>query len=186
MKQGVTMMDDIGKILVTEEQLQKRVKELGEELSRDYAGKEVVLVGILKGAVVFFADIARAMDVRLTMDFMCLSSYGDSTETSGIVKIIKDLDSSITGKHVLIAEDIMDSGLSLSHLTKILQERRPASLKICCMLDKPERRECDITPDYTGFTIPNEFVVGYGLDYTGEYRNLPFVGVLKPEVYAND
>ena len=186
MKQGATMMDDIGKILVTEEELQRRVKELGEELTRDYAGKEVVMIGILKGAVVFFSDLARAMDVRLTMDFMCLSSYGDSLETTGVVKIMKDLDANITGKHVLIAEDIMDSGLSLSYLKKILMERKPASLKICCILDKPERRECDITPDYTGFTIPNEFVVGYGLDFMGEYRNLPFVGVLKREVYAND
>lgn len=186
MKQGATMMDDIAKILITEEMAQKRVKELGEELTRDYAGKDVVLVGILKGAVVFYSDLARAMDVRMTMDFMCLSSYGDSFETTGIVKINKDLDTSITGKHVIIAEDIMDSGLSLSHLRKILLERKPASLKICCMLDKPERRECDITPDYCGFTIPNEFVVGYGLDYVGEYRNLPFVGVLKEEVYSED
>ena len=183
MKQGATMMDDIGKILVTEEEAQKRVKELGAELSRDYAGKEVVLVGILKGAVVFFSDLARAMDVRLKMDFMCLSSYGDSFETTGVVKINKDLDTSITGKHVIIAEDIMDSGLTLSHLVRILRERQPASIKICCLLDKPSRRECDITPDYAGFEIPNKFVVGYGLDYCGEYRNLPYVGVLKPEVY---
>lgn len=180
-----TGSDVIGKILITEEMIQKRVKELGEELSRDYAGKEVILVCILKGAVVFFSDLARAMDVKLKMDFMCLSSYGDSFETSGIVKINKDLDTSITDKHVIIAEDIMDSGLSLSHLKRILMERRPASLKICCMLDKPERRECDITPDYCGYTIPNEFVVGYGLDYLGEYRHLPYVGVLKPEVYQN-
>ena len=180
------MMSNIGKILVSEEMIQKRVKELGEELTRDYAGKDVVLVCNLKGACVFYADLARSLDLYMKMDFMSLSSYGDSFETSGIVKINKDLDTSITDKHVIIVEDIMDSGLSLSHLKKILMERKPASLKICCMLDKPERRECDITPDYTGFTIPNEFVVGYGLDYTGEYRNLPFVGVLKPEVYAND
>lgn len=172
------------KVLIDEETLQRRIAELGAQLSEDYAGEEVILVCILKGAVLFFADLARAMKLRLKMDFMAISSYGDAEKTSGIVKIAKDMDSSITGKHVIIAEDIMDSGLTLQHLKRILLERKPASLKICCLLDKPERRECDITPDYCGFTIPNEFVVGYGLDYCNEYRNLPYVGVLKPETYG--
>lgn len=179
------MDDDIQETLVDAEAIQKRVKELGAEITKDYADKKgIVMIGILRGAVPFYADLARAMDLYLTMDFMAISSYGDAQKTSGIVRIAKDIDTSITGKHVIIAEDIMDSGLTLSHLIRILKERQPASIKICCLLDKPSRRECDITPDYTGFEIPNKFVVGYGLDYCGEYRNLPYVGVLKPEVYS--
>ena len=182
---GREMKDDLAEILLTEEQVRARISELGEQISNDYRAldEEVVLVCILKGAVVFFADLARAMDIRLQMEFMGISSYGNARKTSGIVRITKDLDTSITGKHVIIAEDIMDSGLTLSHLIKLLESRNPASIKICCMLDKPERRECEITPDYCGFIIPNKFVVGYGLDYAGEYRNLPYVGVLKPAVY---
>jgi len=180
------MRDDIARILLTEEMIQKRVKELGEQLSKDYAecGDDVMLVCILKGAVMFFSDLARAVSIPLQIDFMGISSYGNEQKTSGIVRITKDIDASITGKHVIIAEDIMDSGLTLKHLTKLLSSRNPASLKTCCLLDKPKRRECDITPDYYGFVIPNEFVVGYGLDYMGIYRNLPFVGVLKPSVYS--
>ncbi len=159
------MNKDIAEVLITEEQIRQRVKELGEQISREYAGKEVVLLCHLK------------------MDFMSISSYGDAQKTSGIVRINKDMDSSITGKHVIIAEDIMDSGLTLSYLTRLLSERQPASLRVCALLDKPERRECEITPDYCGFTIPNKFVVGYGLDYKGYYRNLPYVGVLDPKVY---
>ena len=175
----------VGKVLIDEESIRRRVAELGEQLSKDYEDKEVVLICILKGAVMFFSDLARAMTIQLKMDFMGISSYGDAEKTSGIVKIAKDIDTSITGKHVIIAEDIMDSGLTLLHLKRILMERKPASLRICCLLDKPERRECDIRPDYCGFTIPNEFVVGYGLDFRGEYRNLPYVGVMKPEAYEN-
>ena len=175
----------VGKVLIDEESIRRRVAELGEQLSKDYEDKEVVLICILKGAVMFFSVLARAMTIHLKMDFMGISSYGDAEKTSGIVKIAKDIDTSITGKHVIIAEDIMDSGLTLLHLKRILMERKPASLRICCLLDKPERRECDMRPDYCGFTIPNEFVVGYGLDFRGEYRNLPYVGVMKPEAYEN-
>ncbi len=177
--------DDIAKILYTEEQIKERIAALGAELRKDYADVEgeIVLICILKGAVMFFADLARAMDLNLQMEFMGISSYGNEQRTSGIVRITKDIDTSIMGKHVIIAEDIMDSGLTLSHLMKLLASREPASVKICCLLDKPSRRETDIAPDYCGFTIPNEFVVGYGLDYNGFLRNLPYVGVLKPSVY---
>lgn len=180
------MRDDIAKVLLSEEEIQQRVKELGEQLSRDFAGceEDVVLLCILKGAVVFFADLARAMSIPVQMEFMGISSYGNEQKTSGIVRITKDIDTSITGKHVIIAEDIMDSGLTLSHLARLLMSRNPASLNVCCLLDKPERRECEISPDYCGFIIPNEFVVGYGLDFMGFYRNLPFVGVLKASVYS--
>ena len=178
------MAQNISEVLLSEAAIQKRVHELGEEISRDYQGKEVILLCILKGACIFFSDLARAMTIHMQMDFMGISSYGDAQKTSGIVRISKDMDVSITGKHVIIAEDIMDSGLTLTHLTRLLSSRNPASLRICCLLDKPERRECEITPDYYGFIIPNKFVVGYGLDYCGEYRNLPYVGVLKPEVYS--
>ncbi len=179
------MRQDISEVLIDEERIRARVRELGEQISRDYAGEEVVLLCILKGACIFFADLARAMTVHIKMDFMGISSYGDAQKTSGIVRITRDMDTSITGRHVIIAEDIMDSGLTLSHLTRLLDARNPASLRICCLLDKPERRECEITPDYCGFIIPNKFVVGYGLDYAGKYRNLPYVGVLKPEVYKD-
>ena len=181
---SVDMRDDIDHILLTEEQIAVRVAELGAEISRDYAGQEVVLICILKGACVFFSDLARALSIHMKMEFMGISSYGNERKTSGIVRITKDLDTSIMGRHVIIAEDIMDSGLTLSHLTQLLSSRNPASMKICCLLDKPERRECVITPDYCGFIIPNEFVVGYGLDYRGLYRNLPYVGVLRPSVYS--
>ena len=159
------MEQDIEEILLDKETIEKRVQELGAQLTKDYAGKEVVMIGILKGAVVFYADLARAMDIYMKMDFMGISSYGDAQKTSGIVRITKDIDSSITGKHVIIAEDIMDSGLTLSHLIRLLHERKPKSIRVCCLLDKPSRRECDLKPDYCGFTIPNKFVVGYGLDF---------------------
>lgn len=181
----MTIMDnDLKQVLLSEEQIRARVKEMGVELSRDYDGKNVILVCILKGAVNFFSDLARSMTCHLEMDFMSISSYGNNKKTSGIVRIAKDMDASITGRHVLIVEDIMDSGLTLNHLTHLLAAREPASLKIACLLDKPSRRECDISPDYTGFVIPNEFVVGYGLDYNGYYRNLPYVGVMKEEIYS--
>lgn len=182
---GANMRNDMAEILLEQEVIQKRIKELGVQISEDYNGKEIVLICILKGAVMFFADLARALSVHVQMDFMGISSYGDGFKTSGIVRIAKDVDISITGKHVLIVEDIMDSGLTLNHLTKLLESRNPASMRIACLLDKPERRECEISPDYCGFEIPNKFVVGYGLDYCGRYRNLPYVGVLKPEIYEN-
>lgn len=180
MAQRTDMNRDIDHVLISEEQIAKRVKELGAQISEDYEGKDVVLVCILKGAVIFFADLARAITCHMEMDFLSISSYGNNTKTSGIVRISKDMDTSITGRHVLIVEDIMDSGLTLNHLTNLLKAREPASLKIVCLLDKPERRECAITPDYVGFVIPNEFVLGYGLDWEQRYRNLPYVGVMKP------
>ena len=180
------LRDDIDEILLSEEVIAKRVSELGEQISKDYAnyGDDVILICILKGAVTFFADLARAMTIPVHYEFMGISSYGNEQKTSGIVRITKDLDTSINNKHVIIAEDIMDSGLTLAHLRQLLNSRNPASLRICCLLDKPERRECDISPDYCGFIIPNKFVVGYGLDYVGLFRNLPYVGVLKPSVYS--
>jgi len=183
MAEMTDMNRDIAKTLVSEEELRRRIAEMGAELSREYDGKNVILVCILRGAVHFFSDLSRAMTCHVAMDFMSISSYGNESKTSGIVRIAKDMDSSITGRHVLIVEDIMDSGHTLKHLKKVLMAREPASLKICCLLDKPSRRECDITPDYVGFTIPNEFVVGYGLDCENYYRNLPYVGVMKPEIY---
>lgn len=171
--------DDL-EVLVSSEQIAERVKELGEEITNDYVGKDIVLICILKGAVLFFADIARAIKLHMQMDFLGISSYGDAQKTSGIIRISKDIDTSITGKHVIIAEDIMDSGLTLNHLIKLLEARDPASIKTCCLLDKPSRRECDITPDYCGFVIPDKFVVGFGLDNAGGFdRNIPFVGVVK-------
>lgn len=180
MQQRTDMNRDIDHVLIDEEAIRHRIAQMGAEISADYDGKDVVLVCVLKGAVIFFADLARAMTCHMEMDFLSISSYGNNTKTSGIVRISKDMDTSITGRHVLIVEDIMDSGLTLNHLTNILRVREPASLKIACLLDKPERRECDITPDYVGFVIPNEFVLGYGLDYEQRYRNLPYVGVMKP------
>lgn len=175
---GVDFMNrNISEVLLSKEQIAKRVKELGEQISRDYAGKDVVLVCILKGACVFFTDLMREITIHAKMDFMSISSYGDAKKTSGIVSIKKDMDTSITGKDVIIVEDIMDSGLTLSYLTRLLAARQPASLRVCCLLDKPERRECEISPDYVGFTIPNKFAVGYGLDCEGYYRNLPYIGV---------
>lgn len=179
------MAQGIEKVLVSKEEIDKRVQALGEQISRDYDGEEIVVICVLKGASIFFADLCRAITVHMKMDFMGISSYGDAQKTSGIVKITKDADTSITGKHVLIVEDIMDSGYTLKYLKKVLYDRQPASIKVACLLDKPSRREVDITPDYCGFTVPNEFVVGFGLDYKGLYRNLPYVGVLKPEVYSN-
>lgn len=175
---------DIQKVLLDEAAIAKRVRELGADISEDYEGKNVILICILKGAVHFFSDLSRQITCHMEMDFMAISSYGNSSKTSGVVRIVKDLDTSITGRHVLIVEDIMDSGLTMLHLVTLLRARQPASVKIACLLDKPQRRECEITPDYTGFVIPNAFVVGYGLDCEGFYRNLPYVGVMKPEIYS--
>nr|1R3U_A Chain A, Hypoxanthine-guanine phosphoribosyltransferase [Caldanaerobacter subterraneus subsp. tengcongensis]1R3U_B Chain B, Hypoxanthine-guanine phosphoribosyltransferase [Caldanaerobacter subterraneus subsp. tengcongensis]1YFZ_A Chain A, Hypoxanthine-guanine phosphoribosyltransferase [Caldanaerobacter subterraneus subsp. tengcongensis MB4]1YFZ_B Chain B, Hypoxanthine-guanine phosphoribosyltransferase [Caldanaerobacter subterraneus subsp. tengcongensis MB4] len=176
-------MEDIEEILITEEQLKAKVKELGEMITRDYEGKDLVLIGVLKGAIMFMSGLSRAIDLPLSIDFLAVSSYGSSTKSSGIVKIIKDHDIDIEGKDVLIVEDIIDSGLTLAYLRETLLGRKPRSLKICTILDKPERREADVKVDYCGFKIPDKFVVGYGLDYAEKYRNLPFIGVLKPELY---
>ena len=181
----MSMHDDIKTVLVSEEQLKAKVAELGAQISRDYAGKNLVLVSILKGSVVFMADLMRAVSIPCNIDFMVVSSYGGSnTITSGLVKIIKDLDGDLSGKDVLIVEDILDTGVTLSNLVPMLKMRNPNSVKICTILDKPSRRKADIQPDYEGFQVLDEFVVGYGLDYDEKYRNLPYVGVLKPEVYT--
>ncbi len=178
------MNRDIDHILVSEQQLRDKVAELGAAISRDYAGRDLLLVSILKGAVVFMADLMRAVTIPCGIDFMVVSSYGGAnTTTTGLVKIIKDLDQDLTGKDVLIVEDILDTGVTLSHLVPMLQMRNPNSVKICAILSKPSRRQADIEPDYKGFDVPDEFVVGYGLDYDEKYRNLPYVGVLKPQVY---
>ena len=177
------MHDDLKCILFTEEELKKRVAELGKQISEDYAGEEVVLVGILKGAIVFYADLARAINVHTRMDFMSISSYGATTKSTGVVRFLKDLDNDIAGKNVIIVEDIIDSGTSLSFLKSNLISRGAKSLRICVLLDKPSRRRVHVDVDYCGFSIPDEFVVGYGLDYDEKYRNLPYIGILKPEVY---
>ena len=176
--------DDIAHILVTEEQVQGAVADLGAQLKQEYAGKDLVLVGVLKGAIMFMTDLARAIDLPLTIDFMAVASYGASTETSGIVRILKDLDNSIEGKHVLVVEDIIDSGLTLTYILDTLRARNPASLRVGALLDKRERRRVEVPIDYICFSIPDEFVVGYGLDFDQIYRNLPFIGVLKPEAYS--
>ena len=178
------MEKDMQYILLTEEQIKARVQELGEELSREYAGKDPVVVGVLKGVVVFYADMIRELKVPCQMDFMWISSYV-GTNSTGTMQVKKDVSADIKGRHVLILEDIFDTGNSLNYTYNHLMSKEPASLKICTLLDKPDRRKPGITlkADYTGFTIPNEFVVGYGLDYNEHYRNLPYIGVLKPEVY---
>ena len=179
------MEKDIQEILLTEEQIQNRIRELGEELTREYEGKNPIVVGVLKGVVIFYADMIRELKTHCQMDFMWISSYVGTSSTGNMV-VRKDVSADIKGRHVLILEDIYDTGNSLDFVYKHLQSKEPASVKICTLLDKPERRREGITlkPDYTGFVIPNEFVVGYGLDYNEHYRNLPYVGVLKPEAYA--
>ena len=179
------MENMIEKVLITEEQLQARIRELGEELTREYADKDPIVVGVLKGVVVFYADMVRQLKIPCQMDFMCISSYS-GTSTTGNMIVRKDVSADIKGRHVLILEDIFDTGNSLSYTYDYLMSKEPASLKICTFLDKPERRNPNVTlkADYTGYTIPNEFVVGYGLDYNEHYRNLPYIGILKPEVYT--
>lgn len=180
------MKDDIKKVLIDENELKAIVKRLGAEITADYLGKDVLLIGILKGSVIFMADLMREIDVPCNIDFMAVSSYGNGTESSGRVKINKDLDNDIQGKDIIIIEDILDSGKTLYYIRDILSARKPASIKICTLFDKPERREADIKADYVGSLVPNEFIVGYGLDYSEYYRNLPFIGVLKEEVYENN
>jgi len=175
---------DIKEILISQEALAARVQELGQEISEKYKGKELLMIGVLKGANVFMSDLMRAVSVPIQIDFIAASSYGSSTESSGVVRIVKDLDYSIEGKHVMIVEDIIDTGLTLKYLYDNFSARKPSSLSIISLLDKPERRKADIKVDYTGFIIPDEFIVGYGIDYAEKYRNLPFVATLKPEVYS--
>lgn len=177
------MINDISEILISEEELCEIVTRLGKEISEDYKDKNLMLISVLKGSVVFMADLMRAIKIPCKIDFMAVSSYGSGTKTSGVVKIIKDLTEPIEGADVLIVEDILDSGVTLSYLKKLLIARNPKSIKICTLLDKPERRKSDIFADYVGSSIPDEFAVGYGLDYDEKYRNLPFIGSLKPSVY---
>ena len=176
--------DDIAAVLVNEATIQQRVKELGAIISDEYAGRDLLLVSVLKGSIIFMADLVRAITIPHEIDFMATSSYGASTSSTGVVRILKDLNTSIEGRNIVVVEDIIDSGHTLSYLVRLLRERQPASLRIMSLLDKPERREVDIPVDWIGFSIPNEFVVGYGLDYNEIYRNLPFIGVLKPSIYG--
>jgi len=170
----------VTEVLIEPDELQRRIGELGEEVSADYAGRDLLLVGVLKGAVFFMADLMRRLTIPCEIDFMAISSYGDSTDSSGVVRILKDLDINIEGRDVLVVEDIIDSGLTLSYLMRNLEAREPASLEVCALLTKPERREIDVPVRYVGFEIPNRFVIGYGLDFAERYRNLPYVGVLDP------
>lgn len=182
------MCPDVKEILFSEEELNARVQELGAQITKDYADQsaELVLICILRGSYIFMADLSRAIQRPVQVDFMCVSSYGKSTSSSGQVQITKDLSEQIEGKHVIVVEDILDSGNTLYYLSEILRARKPASLKLCTLLDKPERRVKPIQADYRGFTIPDAFVVGYGLDYAEQYRNLPYVGILKPSVYGGE
>ena len=180
----MSIHDDIERVLITEEQIRSRIAELGKELTRDYADKNPIFLGVLRGVVIFYADMVRAVPIPCEFDFMAVSSYGSGTQSSGNINISKDMTIDVHGRHVVILEDILDTGRTLQAVCRLLEHRGVASLRICALLDKPARRTVDITADYTGFTVPNEFVVGYGLDYNDQYRNLPYVGVLKPEIYA--
>lgn len=180
------LYDDLDCILLTRDQIREAVKEMGKRITKDYAGKEPVLIGILRGAVVFFADLVREIDLPITMEFMAISSYGSSTKSSGVVRIMKDLDRDISGRDVLVVEDIVDSGLTLSHLKAVLETRKAASVKIVTLLDKPARRKVPLQVEYSCFDIPDAFVVGYGLDYDEKYRNLPDIGVLHPRIYNHE
>lgn len=177
------MEEFIERVLISEDELKKKITELGEQITEDYRGKELLLIGIVKGAVPFLADLIRQIKIPLTYDIMAVSSYGASTSSSGVVRILKDLDTSIEERHILIVEDIVDTGLTLNYLKETLVGRHPLSLRIVTLLDKQERRKVEIQPDYNGFVIPDEFVVGYGLDFNQNFRNLPYIGILKPEIY---
>jgi hypoxanthine phosphoribosyltransferase len=177
---------DIEKVLITEDEIQEKIKELGSILTEEYKDKFPLVIGVLKGAMPFMADLLKRVDAYLEMDFMDVSSYGNSTVSSGEVKIVKDLDTSVEGRDILIVEDIIDSGLTLSYLVELFRYRKANSIKIVTLLDKPAGRKADIQADYVGFIVPDEFVVGYGLDYAEKYRNLPYIGVLKPEIYRNN
>ena len=186
MERDAKLYQDLTKVLVTRDEIAKAVKELGARITKDYAGKAPVLIGILKGAVVFYSDVIREIDLPLTTEFMAISSYGSATKSSGVVQVLKDLNRDITGKDVMIVEDIVDSGMTLSYLKKYLADRGASSIKIVTLLDKPARRRVELTADYFCFTIPDEFVVGYGLDYDEKYRNLPDIGVLHPRIYGGE
>ena len=178
------MQQNVLRVLLSEEEIRAKCKEMGARISQEYKGKNLMLVTVLKGAVVFLADLMRAIDVPAEIDFMVVSSYGSGVKSSGVVKIVKDLDVPLAGKDLLIVEDILDSGLTLSYIKELLASRGPASIKIATLLDKPSRRKVDLVADYIGFSVPDEFVIGYGLDYDEKYRNLPYIGILKPEVYS--
>ena len=180
------MTNDMQSIFFAEEQIQERVKAIGESISRDFAGKEPIFVGVLKGCFMFMADLMRYVDIDCAVDFMAVSSYGNKSVTTGAVKINKDLNCDIENRHVIVVEDILDSGLTLNYLTNYLGGRNPASMTLVTLLDKPSRRQAPIKADYVGFEIPDAFVVGYGLDYAEKYRNLPFIGILKPEIYEGE
>lgn len=180
----MSQSNDILQVLLTEEQLKAKCAEMGAQITKDYQGKNLLLVTVLKGAVVYLADLMRCIDLPCAIDFMVVSSYGSGVKTSGVVKIVKDLDQDLSGKDILIVEDILDSGMTLSYLKGLLQGCNPASIRIATLLDKPSRRKVDLQADYVGYEVPDEFVVGYGLDYGEQYRNLPYVGILKPEVYT--
>ena len=182
----VNMKNDMLKTLITKEELEATVARLGREITRDYQGKTPMMVAVLKGAFIFMADLVRQVDIPCTLDFMCVSSYGKGMSTSGQVKIIKDLDTTIEGKDVIIVEDILDSGVTLSYLMDLLRARKPASIRLCTLFDKPARHKVDIHIDYKGMEVPNEFIVGYGLDYAEVYRNYPEIAVLRPQVYTED
>ena len=177
------MLNDIEKVLLSEHQIDEKVKEIGAAISKDFEGKDVLLVGILKGSVVFMADLMRAITIPVAIDFMSVSSYGNSSKSTGVVKIVKDLQDDLSGKDVIVVEDILDSGRTLSYLKKHIEAKGANSISIVTLLDKPDRRVVDVYPNYTGFNVPDEFVVGYGLDFAEKYRNLPFIGILKPCVY---
>lgn len=180
------MKNDIERVLITEEEIQEKIKELGAQLTEEYDGRFPLAIGVLKGAMPFMADLLKKVDTYLEMDFMDVSSYGMSTTSSGEVKILKDLNTPVEGRDILIIEDIIDSGVTLSYLVDLFRYRKAKSIKIVTLLDKPEGRKADLKADYAGFVVPNAFVVGYGLDYAEKYRNLPYIGVLKPEVYGNN
>ena len=176
--------NDIQEVLFSEEQLKNRVREIAQRITADYQGKEIMLISVLRGSFVFMADLCRAIDLPCTLDFMAVSSYGKGTKSSGQVQITKDLSEDISDRHIIVVEDILDSGNTLSYLLKILENRHPASIRLCTLLDKPDRRVKPVEVHYSGFTIPDAFVVGYGLDYAEKYRNLPYIGILKPRVYG--
>lgn len=181
---AVAIHPDLERVLFSEEALRDRVRQLGEEISRDYAGRDVHLICVLRGALLFVADLVRAIRLPHSLDFISISSYGSGTRSTGVVRILKDLEDPLEGRHVLVIEDIIDSGLTLSYLVNLLRDRNPASLEICTLLDKPAARKASLQPRYVGFEVPDAFVVGYGLDYNQGYRGLPYVGILKPDVYG--
>ena len=178
------MKEDVLRVLLSEDEIREKVRELGGKITADYKNSNLMLVTVLKGAVVFLADLMRQIDVPAEIDFMVVSSYGSGVKSSGVVKIVKDLDVPLAGKDILIVEDILDSGLTLSYIKELLESRGPRSIRIATLLDKPSRRKVDLQADYIGFSVPDEFVIGYGLDYDEKYRNLPYIGILRPEVYS--